>query len=273
MEPAAVLLLTTLAAASPEPAWRPLAPGVSYAAIPFADASKDGDGKLHVVRIEPEKAEFRFVLSSRDKVPYRTAAQVAEQSGFVAVINAGMFGETGAAAGYLRDGDHVNNPAWNAYKSLFAFGPTERGLPRATLLDLDQPASKETSGKYRSVIQNLRLIGEGRDVWTRAKQRRWSEAAVAQDGEGRILFLFCRTPLTMTDFNRSLLALPLGIVRAMHVEGGSLASLSIRSKGLSLDLCGSFEAGVAGEEPNAKQRPIPNLLAVVGAPAGHDGGH
>jgi hypothetical protein len=59
------------------------------------------------------------------------------------------------------------------------------------------------------------------------------------------------------------LALPLGIQRAMHVEGGPEASLSIRAPDLKLDLCGSFETGFVGDDANAKQWAIPNVIGAL----------
>ena len=119
------------------------------------------------------------------------------------------------------------------------------------------------------MVQNLRLIesparaagpaASGKSVW-KPNGRRWSEAAVAQDRAGRILFLFSRTPFEMADFNRRLLALPLAIVRAFHAEGGPEASLSIHAGGLELDLAGSYETGFVENDGNAKQWELPNVI-------------
>ncbi|MBV8202615.1 MAG: phosphodiester glycosidase family protein, partial [Acidobacteria bacterium] len=101
----------------------------------------------------------------------------------------------------------------------------------------------------------------GVNVWQQSA-RRWSEAAIAQDREGRILFLFSRSPLTMHDFNALLLGLPLAIVRAMHVEGGPEASLSVHAPGIDLDLAGSYETGFNESDANPAQWPLPNVLTV-----------
>jgi hypothetical protein len=69
--------------------------------------------------------------------------------------------------------------------------------------------------------------------------------------------------MAMHHFNAFILGLPLGIVRAMHVEGGPEASLSIRAPGLSLDLSGSYETGFNENDDNSGQWPIPNVIGVV----------
>jgi hypothetical protein len=161
------------------------------------------------------------------------------------------------------------NAAWNQHQSAFAFGPREPGLPPAILVDLDAPGSRERLTHYRSVVQNLRLIkGDGVNAWSQ-QPRAWSEAAIAMDRQGRVLFLFSRTPLSMKDFADKLLALPLGIVRAMHVEGGPEASLSLRLGATHLDLMGSYETGFEESDENQRQWPIPNLIGVAGSPPVH----
>src|SRR5262249_21698109 len=116
--------------------------------------------------------------------------------------------------------------------------------------------------EYDSVIQNLRLIrAPGRGAWG-AQARRWSEAAVAVDKTGHVLFVFSRAPHSMFEFNRILLSLPLEVTAAMHVEGGPEASLSIRGP-LKLDLNGSYETGFVENDSVGQQWEIPNVLGVV----------
>lgn len=123
--------------------------------------------------------------------------------------------------GRLVSGAHANNPTWHkSYQSVLAFGPKKPGLPAAVFLDLDAPGAREALADYGSAVQDLRLLkGGGENVW-KPGPKKWSEAAVALDDRGRVLFLFARSPTSMHAFNERLKALPLGITRAMHVEGG-----------------------------------------------------
>jgi Phosphodiester glycosidase len=194
--------------------------------------------------------------------------------------------------GHAHAPGHVNNARWaSAYKSALGFGTKAAALPAAAMLDLDGPGAQERLASYATVVQNLRLIrAPGKNVWGK-QERRWSEAAVAADGAGRVLFIFCRRPHSMQELNDRLLALPLGIVTAMHVEGGPEASLSIHAGGVSLDLgasgeggsaaaahrgrCGtlsgfcsdgSYETGFNENEDEKTQWPIPNVLGVAARP-------
>ncbi|HEY0881987.1 MAG TPA: phosphodiester glycosidase family protein [Archangium sp.] len=254
--------LVALVLAVPLP-FKPLAPGIEYATVKWIEKPSSGDGTLHIVRIDPAKADLHFALASKSGGPNRPAGQWADDLGFTAAINAGMFQKDYATnVGYLRSGEHLNQASWSTDQSVLAFGPG-----KAALFDLDVPGTKERLSGFTDVIQNLRLIKAGgdRNVW-KPTERQWSEAAIAADAKGRILFLFCRSPLTMSEFNDKLLALPLEVTHAMHADGGPPASLSIRAKGLKLDLVGSYESGFRLNDTNTTQWKLPNVLGVSPRP-------
>jgi hypothetical protein len=235
-----------------------IAPGVEYAELPF------GKGVANVIRIDPAVAELQFALRSKEGGSERTAGAWADRLGFVAAMNAGMFDVDHLSnVGRLIDGPHRNKEQLHgSYQSVLVFGPAKPGLPRAQLLDLDEPGAKETMQSYSSVVQNLRLIkSPGTSVWKK-NGRSWSEAAIAQDKKGRVLFVFTRAPHQMADYNELLLASPLEIVRAFHAEGGPEASLSVRSKTVNVDLCGSYETGFIESDRNDAQWGLPNVIGV-----------
>ena len=157
--------------------------------------------------------------------------------------------------GYLRDGDHVNSRHRNGYKSLLAFNPKPgKTLPPVRIFDLDQPGILIDSIEkvYGTVIQNLRLIKRpGINVWNRQSQI-WSEAALAEDKQGRIIFLLCETPVTMHDFNKILLSSDMEIVAAQHLDGNAPAQLYLKTGGTELMLY---------EEPGP-ELPLPNIIGI-----------
>ena len=226
--------------------WKPLQPGVELAVV---------DG-IYVVRVDPARAHLQAALASENGGGPRTAGQWCRTAKLAVAINAGMFqSDQRSNVGYLRHGKHLNNARFNDYRAAVALNPG------VLWLDLDRENADLT--KYDVVIQNLRLVaGSRKNVWS-PSDRRWSEAALAIDGRGRLLFLFSRAPYSMRNFNERILALPLDIRQAMHLEGGPEASLSIHVPGVDLDLCGSFETGFRQDDTNAQQWPIPNVLGVA----------
>jgi hypothetical protein len=258
-----IVCLLALPAAADE-AFKPLQPGVEYGTVTLTPKPEAGDGKLHVVRIDVSVASFDLGLAS-EAGALRTAAQWADQRGFSVVINAGMFEKDYRSnVGRLVHGDHVNQARWKkSYQSVLALDPSVPGVPKATMLDRDAPGFDEAVKPYKTVVQNLRLIkAPGENVW-KPNERRWSEAFVAQDDKGRLLFCFTRTPFEMAELMTKVLASGLGVVRAMHVEGGPEASLSVRGKTLTLDHAGSFESGFFPRDDNDRQWELPNVIGVL----------
>lgn len=263
---AALLAVAAVPAAAPDvaPTWRALGPGVDYAAIAISPRPAIGDGRLHVVRVDPARATLRARLAAEAGGGRRTARQWSDGPRIAAVINAGMYAtDFSTHVGYLRAGERVHSPRWvSKYQSVLLLGARRPGLPAATIRDARPGDTAAAFADYDTVIQNLRLVRDpGVNVWSQSA-RRWSEAAIALDREGRILLLFCRSPFTMHDFNALLGRLPLGVVRAMHVEGGPEASLSVRGPGIELDLAGSYETGFEESDGNDHQWPLPNVVVV-----------
>lgn len=266
---ALLIALTAPPSAAPSPAaapptWRVLGPGVDYAAIAIAPRPAIGDGLLHVVRVDPQRATLRPRLAAEVGGGPRTARQWADAPHIAAVINAGMYATDFAThTGYLRVGERVRSARWlSKYQSVLLIGPRRPGLPPATIRDANAGDTAAAFADYDTVIQNLRLIRDPAvNVWSQSA-RRWSEAAIALDRDGRILLLFCRSPFTMHDFNALLIRMPLGIVRAMHVEGGPEASLSVRGPGIAVDLAGSYETGFRESDGNDDQWSLPNVVVV-----------
>lgn len=265
-----------LASAGP---WTRLGDGVEHAhlVLPAPEDRADGGVELspsapaadevsvHVVRVDPSRATLELALASElDGGRPRRCGEWADERGYAVTVNAGMYGtDERTNVGYLRHGGHTNNGRWSSsYQSALVFGPLAPGLPAAQLVDLDVPGAQEVAARYASAVQNLRLLKrEGVSVWS-PNGRAWSEAALGVDGAGRLLFMFVRRPLEMVELNRRLLALGLDLRRAMHLDGGPPACLSVRGGGLRMDLAGTFESPLFDRGVDARQLRVPNVLGV-----------
>ncbi len=249
--------------------WLRVAPGLEIARFDLAahldtvPAGGDGEPEITVVRVDPRRWELRLLAASAepDRAP-RSARQWCRDRGLVAAINAGMFlPDRLTHAGYLRLDDHLNNPTPNRYRSAAALQPRRPGLPPFRIVDLEERSLKELARDYRHVAQNLRLVRRPRENrWSRG-QESWSEAALGEDAAGRALLIYSRNPLPVYELNEALLALPLDLVSAQHLEGGSEAQLYLEHGGVRLDLAGKLEA----EGPDDRRlwrRPVPNVLGV-----------
>ncbi len=246
--------------------WKVLEPGIAYATVQAPGprpVSLSIDDHLHLVRVDPKVRSVEAVMAGTGDGRARTAAQWCRERHLAVAINMGMFqADRRTNTGYARSPKHLNNGHWAAkYKAALGFGALKSGAPPLVMADFDDPAAKSRLADYGTVIQNLRLIKAGRSVWEQ-QERRWSEAAVGVDRQGRLVFIFSRYPYTMKELTDILLALPLGIESAMHMDGGPPASLSIHAGGVDLDLNGSFETGALESDAVPAQLPIPNVLGV-----------
>lgn len=238
--------------------WRQLDRGIEYRVFRLALVPLTGDGLLHVVRLDPARVSFELGLRSEDG-SLHTAADWASRQGWSVVFNAGMY-ETDLRTnvGYLRHRGHLNNPRWKVnFEAVLALDGADGGI---ALLDRDAPTFAAESAGYDTLVQNLRTVkAPGTNVWE-PNDRMWTEASVAQDREGRILFLFTGTRFNQSELNDRILALPLNIVRAMHVEGGPEGSLSIHTPVMTVDLDGETALG------KTHQWEIPNVIGVRSKP-------
>lgn len=262
------------ASAPTDASWRTLAPGLDigiFAATgsPGSASGGSGTGRITVLRIDPARWDLEFAGLSQEKETAvgRTARQWSKERKFTAAINAGMFDrDYRTHIGYLRHGNHAHNErVVKKYESAAAFGPTaKKNAPRFRIFDLDEPGVTIESIRrdYSLIVQNLRLIKRpGQNRWEQ-QQKRWSEAALGEDAEGRILFIFARAPFSMHDLNRELLAAGIGVVAAQHLEGGPEAQLYIRVGKEEIEMFGSFETDYEEDDDNNRAWPVPNVLGI-----------
>jgi hypothetical protein len=264
----ATLPLVLLAAATPPPPgaeWRALQPGFELGRFLSPRPSQMGDSTISVVRVDPALFELRLLSAKLLEVDALPAPEWAARHGALAVINASMFREDGlTSVGHMRAGEAFNNRAWNRDNAVFVAQPRVAGLPAAQILDRACEDAGTRAKSYGVAVQNIRMLDcSRRNVWAQ-QPRRWSTAAVGQDGSGRILLIHARSPWSTHDLIDILLLLPLDLRRLMYVEGGPEASLYAKVAGrVELEAMGSFETGFFEHDGNRSFWPLPNVLAVL----------
>lgn len=263
----ACVLLATPAAGATESPWVPLGGGLELGRFALP-----GHGPppphLQVLRVDPRRWELTLHgLPSGESAGY-TAREWSRREGLAAAINAGMYqADYRTHSGYMRADGTVLSRGRNGYLSAAAFGPVDPKDPPFRIFDLDDVPLASVLPRYRSVVQNLRLVKRpGENRWS-PQERRWSEAALGEDREGRALLIFCGEPLPLDRLIDALLALPLGLVAAQHLEGGTQAQLFVAAGGQTIELVGGNEGGFNALLPNRPAWPIPNVIGVRSRPA------
>ncbi len=258
----AAALLTAAPGPAPAPSpWRVLEPGLE-AALFDGPPGAAGDGKIAVVRIDPERFELRLLnASAPGQGALLSAREWADRSGASAVINASMYRtDYRTAVSLMRTRDHVNQGHLTRDRAALAFDRLDRTQPPVRLVDRDCDDIEAASLRYGTIIQSIRMLScHGRNVW-KPSERRFSVAAVGVDGAGRVLFMHARSAWPVHDLVDALVALPLDLKRAMYVEGGPEAQLFARGGGEELDRLGASEGS---QTAASRGWPVPNVVAAV----------
>jgi hypothetical protein len=247
--------------------WQTLAPGMEIIRVNTRKQSAFGDSRITVLRIDPNQWELETIgILQTGESAGHPAREWSKKEKFAAVINAGMFASDNKThLGYLRSRDRIVNSRVNSYQSVLAFDPREgRNVLGFPIFDLDAPNSNLEAilADYASAVQNLRLIKRpGLNQWGK-QTRQWSEAAVGEDGEGRVLFIYSRSPFSMHDLNQELLAAGIGVVAAQHMEGGPEAQLYVHAGEAELEMFGSYETSFKENDQNEMAWPVPNVIGV-----------
>jgi len=253
-----LIALVWAAAAGPATAadgWQQLEPGLQVAHFDSRQRAFASQGDLTVLRVEPQLYDLKLLVAGSDD---KTLAQWCQEFGLVAAINAGMYQvDRQTHVGFCQVAGKVVNGFANDYLSAVAFDPVDPQEPVFRLFDLDVTPLAEVRRRYRNVAQNLRLIKRSRENRWQPAADQWRESALAEDSQGRVLFVYCRTAWSMYQFNELLLSLPLAIVAAQHLEGRSPAGLLINHPAYE----GGPEAGASGPGLGPV---IPNVLGVSG---------
>lgn len=256
------LLTGSLTAQSP---WQSLAPGMEQAAFRAPLPTPVGDATITVLRVDPKQWELKALsITETGDAQGMTARQWCERHELVAAINAGMFmTDYRTHVGIMKNRNHTNAARFNSYQSVAAFDPVADSLPPFRIFDLDLHDKADIERDYRGLVQNLRLIKKpGINRWGQ-QPKKWSEAALGEDKDGNILFIFARSPYSMRDFNHILLGLPIHLVAAQHLEGGPEAQLYFRIGTSTSEGFGSYETDFYESDANEQAWPVPNILGLA----------
>lgn len=270
-------LLAVLAGAlalGPEPPARPereatswigLDAGFELGEFPSRVGSEDGDSMIRVLRIDP--ARYSLVLlnaSAPGQGLSLTAREWSLRNGLHAAINASMFQEDlRTSVSLMRTRSHTNNPRVSKDMAILAFDRLDPGVSEVQIIDRECDDFGALRTRYGSLVQSIRMIScNGKNVWS-PQPRRFSIAAVGTDGAGRVLFIHSRSPYSAHDFIDVLLGLPLGLRRALYVEGGPEAQLFVRGGGREYEFVGVYENTFMSNDDNPRAWRVPNVIGVA----------
>lgn len=245
--------------------WLKLAPGLDYAYAEAPIACNIWDAHFSILRADSSFYQATILSSKHSQKPKRTAREWAKDENFTAVINAGMYQMDHATnVGYMNAACSLNNSRFSKDKAFFA---TERktsgkGIPSWQIIDRECQDWEQLIKQYCSVTQSIRMLNCDRNnVWGQ-QQKYWSMVAIGTDSQGRLLFLFCRSPYSVHDFIDMAKELPIDLQRCMYLEGGPEASFYVQTPDTSIGKMGSYETGFFESDDNSDFWSIPNVIGL-----------
>jgi uncharacterized protein YigE (DUF2233 family) len=246
--------------------WKKLEDGMELGIFQVNTESLFNHSEITVLRVNPNIWDIK--LYSIKQFEYKSGISTKEWSQrhkLTAAINAGMhLPDMSTHVGYMQVGNTVQGKVVKSYQSLAAFSPQIKGALPFRIFDLDAAdvSFEQIKKDYAHLVQNLRLIKRpGENRWDK-KNRRWNEAALGEDKEGRALLIYSSGLLNMHDFNEALLSLPIDIVAAQHLEGGREAQLYINHPNYTKELNNSIDPLYLSSNKNLGAWPIPNIIGI-----------
>jgi len=219
--------------------WQQIEPGFEVGELPVIVDGSEVD-RILLARIDP--ARFRFVIRNR-AAGDKDASAWLDDLGAVLVINASYFRHDGTPeAPFLSDGTLLGPRAYEARHGAF--------VSSAQLTDIRDLANGEWSAAFRAardaIVSYPLLVAADGSNRVKADDR-WlaNRSFVGVDGSGNIIF--GTTTNAFFSLNRLaafLRAAPLGLAKALNLDGGPVACQAISLDTYRRAFCGQWELAV-----------------------------
>jgi hypothetical protein len=259
-----LILIDTARAASETSPWREVDDGLLIGEFTPGQNFGLSNTKILVLKIDPQKYSFKLLCASEHGGMKMAMKDWHEKYGLVAAFNAGMYQEDGkTSVGYMKNFKHINNGRLNKNKAVLAFNPIDPSAPEIQIIDRDCQDFESLKGKYRTLVQSIRMVScEQQNVWS-PQPAAWSTLAIGMDKSQKVLIIFSQQQYPVHDLVEILLSLPISIYNAMYLEGGPQASFYLSTKGITIEKYGGWEGSPGSHNPLRVSWPIPNALGIV----------
>jgi hypothetical protein len=248
-------------------AWQELAPGLYLGKFDPKRRSQICNHKIVILRIDPKFYSLKLLSASEQDRKPKTAKAWCNEFELLSAINASMYQnmEPLRSTGYMRNYKYLNNPYINpAYGAFLCFNPVDASLPEVQIVDRRfQKNWKSVIKRYNTVVQNYRMISNGKKVGWPQREEIYGSAAIGVDKNNHVLFILSRSPFSTHNLIHILLSLPVDIKSAMYVEGGPEATLHLRIGYKERTFVGTCESDPKVPDFVKSLQRIPNVIGVV----------
>lgn len=211
--------LPTATPVIPDSGWQTIRPGLEQRVINLLGNAGEWLESITILRLEPDA--FRFEVSYRPGHPQSLIAWQ-EATAALLVVNGGFFSEEDTALGLIVSEGQASGSTFQDFGGMFgvtAAGPFLRSLTQEPYRAGEPlPAAVQS---FPMLVDAGGLAGVNEEDGQRARR-----TVVAQDGQGRILFLIAaHGHFTLHQLSHYLAASDLEVDRALNLDGGKSSGL------------------------------------------------
>ena len=244
--------------------WKTVDTGLFLAEIDAPKKSAYGDSKFTVLKIDPAHYNLTLVSAKQPGKNVSTAEEWAKKEKLIATVNTSMYHmDFQTSVGFMKHFDFVNNGELNTDNTIAAFNRKDKSVPEVQIIDRKCQNWDELKTKYNSFSQSIRMVDCNQNNKWQVDQKMWSMVVMSMTKDGKVLFIFTRSPYTVHDFINMLLKLPLNIHNMMYLEGGPEASLYVNHNGTVVKKMGSYETGFNENDNNNRFWQVPNMIGIT----------
>ena len=246
--------------------WQSLYDGIDYCEADAPIKSVVNDSKISILRINPEKCDFKLLSASEYKKTTRTAPEWAGKFDLNIIVNAGMYDLSKGLKnkGYMKNYKHFNNPKLKeSYNSIIAFNPKDKKAKKFKIIDLSCESWNKVKKQYHCYAQGMRMIDcNGNPLGWNKKNQSCSMIIASVDDAGNAYFVFTRSPYTHNEMISFLLAMPFKIKSTIYLEGGPETSLYINLGEHKIEKTGSYISDTNPKDDNDHFWKLPNVIGI-----------
>lgn len=232
----------------------------------YLDASKiarRGPGGVLVIRLDSPVEFIPHHFRSEGLEEPLTADGWAKHLGAPLVFNAGQYDEDMNHLGWLKSsGKWLTSHQKKQWMGLLLSGPVDNGV-WARIGDLESLDASIVE-RYQHALQSMMLVDHTQKIRVRDTDRAACRSVLAEDTQGRLIFIQTQGAVTLADLARWLVKTELNIVRAMNLDGGIESQVALRTPEFQLSMYGHY--GTQGSAIPGTQGivryPIPVIVEV-----------
>jgi len=216
----------------PEIKWNKLMKGLAISDISISDVECKGESSIKIIRMAFDSWEFQPHYYKKNVLQKKMSAHNwLNNTDSRIVINAGQFDENYKHLGwFIRNGKNMGSNLHPIWKGIFACKPKSPEIkPEMTIIDEESSPQKLSNFEYLNAVQSLMLFDSSGKIRVNKSNQFDRRCIIGIDDDKYVYIFLSIGEVTLWDMAIFLQSLPLDLDRAMSMDGGIQAQLSVKT--------------------------------------------